>query len=291
MERFVLSQSQDNMILSRRNYIVNNIIPLAMRIVSKDRFVILFLAGQDNDDVNVLLQIMFSMNERDEAYIKSHPLYMDNLLKNPGKLKIYVDATKEATSENLYMTDFKMTKSDKNFYFLTTAAQKVNDMINVLDLYFTQDNFIKINIFLRRLSIYDRSAELAFLDKKLNHIEFSTVEDIILDASSTDFISKIICNHYTCKNGKQSYKFNFISPKIAGRKLKKPMNADKYSSLYMDDFVISDMIFFDNKLYIIYEDRSSVTNEYKKTIAIILNEKLYSKTNLIDFSNNYEKED
>ncbi len=289
MERYNVVVPSEDLILSRRNYVVNNIIPLAMRIINKDRFIILFLAGQDNDEINILLQIMFHMNERDEAFIKSHPLFMDNLLKNPAKLKLYVDATKDASNDVLYMTDFTMSKSDRNFYFLSSASQKSGDMINVLDLYFTKDNFIKINIFLKRLSIYDHSAEFAFLDKKLNNVEFSTAEEISLDASSTDFISRIICNHYTCRNGKQVYKFNFISPKISGRKLLKPMLADKFNNIYMDDFVISDMIFFDEKLYIIYEERSDITNEYKKTIAIILNKDLYDQTNLFDFSKNYEE--
>ena len=67
------------------------------------------------------------------------------------------------------------------------------------------------------------------------------------------------------------------------------MLADKFNNIYMDDFVISDMIFFDEKLYIIYEERSDITNEYKKTIAIILNKDLYDQTNLFDFSKNYEE--
>lgn len=291
MEQYKVTKPDDNIVVSKKMFIVNKIVPLAIRIIDDHRFVILFLAGQDNDDSVILLQTMFTMNDRDENFIKANPLYLENLKHNPDKLKFYVDATKDATTSSLYVTDFSMHRIEKSFYFLSDASQMVKDVANVLDLVITKDNFIRLNLFFRRLSIYDFSAESVFVDKKLNNVIFSTLEDIHLDASTTDFISRIICNHYTGENGKETYRFNFISPKISDRKLKKLIAVDNYNNLYLNDFTIADMIFNDEKLYIIYEERSYLTNTYKKTLALILSKDLYDKTNLIDFSKIYEEKE
>lgn len=294
MERYNVVAPEEK-ILSKRNFIVDQIIPLAIRIVENgdglaNRFVILFLAGQNSTEENILLQIMFSMDRRDETFIKSQPLYMDNLLGNKSKLQLYVDATKDATNDSLFMTDFKMTRSDKSFYFLGSASQKQGEVINALDLYFTKENFVKLNVFFKRMSIYDRSAEFVFLDKKFKDIEFSTIEEVKLNASTTDLISRIVCSHYTCRNGKQLYKFKYISPKLDDRKSLKSIDVEKFNSLYSEAFVISDMIYCDDNLYVIYEERSDITNEYKKTLALIFTKEMYDQTNLVDYSRIYKEE-
>lgn len=292
MDKYCITPPDENLILTRREYFVDNIIPLAIRIINDDKFLVLFLAGQNNDESNILLQTMFSLNSKDEAFIKSLPLYIDNLTKPEykQKLDIYVSATEDATNESLYMTDFEMHRDPKSLYFLSSAFQEYHGCANVLDLRIPIDNFVIINLFLNRLTVYDKYAEYAFLDKKLKNIEISTAEDIKLDASSTDFISRFICNHYTCRNGKQFYKFNFVSLKdLNGKKLKKPMHAEKYNNLFIDDFTVNDMIFCDKNLYIIYELRSDITGQFKKTILIVLSEELCNETNLVNFYNNYEE--
>lgn len=288
MEQFKVTRPDDNLIISKQKFIVNKIVPIAIRIIDNHRFVILFLAGQDIDDGLILLQTMFSMNERDEKFIKANPLYMENLKHEPQKLRFYMEATNDATTKSLFVTDFAMTKMDKTFYFLATASQMVDKAVNLLELFIPKDNFIKLNLFFRRLSIYDSLAEGVFVDRKLNNVEFVSLYDINLDASTTDFISRIVCNHYSCKNGNKHYKFNFISPKIPDKSLKKFMGVDKYNDLYLDDFTIADMIFSDEKLYVIYEERSEINNAYKQTLALILDKNLYDKTNLIDFSKIYD---
>jgi hypothetical protein len=292
MDKYYITIPDENLILCRQKYFVNNIIPLAIRILDSEKFLVLFLAGQDNDESNILLQVLFSMNSKDEEFIKSLPLFIDNLVRPEFKQKfdLYVAATKEATTKSLYMTDFEMKRDPSSLYFLATAVQNYRGCANVLDLHIPIDNFVIVNLFLNRLSIYDRCAEYAFGDKKLKNVELSTAEDIKLDGSSTDFISRFICNHYTCRNGKQFYKFNFVSAKDPKRKLKKPIHAEKYDKLFINDFTINDMIFCEEKLYLIYEQRSDITEQFKKTILIVLDKELYDKTNLIDFYNIYEEE-
>jgi hypothetical protein len=62
---------------------------------------------------------------------------------------------------------------------------------------------------------------------------------------------------------------------------------------YDDDFVIRDMIYdrHNDRIFIIYEVRSDITNEYKCTKALILNKEMYDHTNFVDLYKIYEEKE
>ena len=290
MERFSVILPDDNKIVKKDKYIVNSIIPIAIRCIDNNRVVILFFAKQDNDGREILLQSMLKLEDRELDYFKAHPLNLDNLKNDKTRLAIYVEATQKASNKDLYVTDFIMDKHDDTLYFKAIASQQVDkDKANELEIYFTKENFIKVNLFFRRLSILDFFAEHVFIDNKLKKLNFINIDSIKFDGSATDIMSRIVCNHYTCKSGNDRYKFNYMSAKVIGGKLKHTIQADIYSSMYDNDFTITDMVLLSDTLYIVFEDRSSITNSYKDTKVLIIDKDLYTETNLVDFDNNYEK--
>ena len=102
-----------------------------------------------------------------------------------------------------------------------------------------------------------------------------------LDASSSDMNSNIVYSHYTAGRGPNIYKFNYINKKL-NMKLFDPWFAVEYSRKFGNDFVILDAIFNEDILYLLYEERSLITDQFKCTKALVFSKELYEKTSFLN---------
>lgn len=292
MERFKIGLPDEESIIVKNTFIIDQIVPICIRKMKDKIYTILFLANQDSTETSIFLQMALkSSDKRDEDFFSNHILNLDNITKDKDRLSFYVEATKDASNDSLYSCDFNMIEVDTKPYFKATGARAIDESHSaIIDLLITRDNFIKLNLFFIRFMNYDISAETVFINHKLHNIKFSTINHVKLDGSATDISSRIVCNHYTCGNGPELYKFNFISRKIPDRKLINPMSPEPYSIFYSEDFTITDMIYEPHKdcLYVIYEVRSEINNMYKETKALIFNKEFYNKTNLLDVEKIYK---
>lgn len=292
MERFKIGLPDEKSIIVKNTFIIDQIVPICIRKMKDEIYTILFLANQDSTETSIFLQMALkSSDKRDEDFFSNHILNLDNITKDKDRLSFYVEATKDVSNDSLYSCDFNMIEVDTKPYFKATGARAIDELHSaIIDLLITRDNFIKLNLFFIRFMNYDISAETVFINHKLHNIKFSTINHVKLDGSATDISSRIVCNHYTCGNGPELYKFNFISRKIPDRKLINPMSPEPYSIFYSEDFTITDMIYepYKDCLYVIYEVRSEINNMYKETKALIFNKEFYNKTNLLDVEKIYK---
>lgn len=292
MERFKIGLPDEESIIVKNTFIIDQIVPICIRKMKDEIYTILFLANQDSTETSIFLQMALkSSDKRDEDFFSNHILNLDNITKDKDRLSFYVEATKDVSNDSLYSCDFNMIEVDTKPYFKATGARAIDELHSaIIDLLITRDNFIKLNLFFIRFMNYDISAETVFINHKLHNIKFSTINHVKLDGSATDISSRIVCNHYTCGNGPELYKFNFISRKIPDRKLINPMSPEPYSIFYSEDFTITDMIYepYKDCLYVIYEVRSEINNMYKETKALIFNKEFYNKTNLLDVEKIYK---
>lgn len=291
MERFKIGLPDEQNVVVKNTFVVDEIIPVCLSVIDGSSFRLIFRATQNSTEESILLQVaLYCSDKRDTQFINNHPLNILNVKKDFERLKFYNEAVKDL-SNSIYATDFYMTELDDKPYFIANGAKALDDIhATVLDLLVTRDNFIKINLFFNRLKIYDKGAESVFLSHKLHNMKFSTINRSKLDGSASDIASNLVCSHYTTGNGPETYRFNFLSARLNGRKLRCPMSVDVYNSFYSDHFVIADTIYEPVKdiLYAVFEVRSDITDNYKETKILRFNKEFYNRTNLVDISRIYE---
>jgi hypothetical protein len=136
----------------------------------------------------------------------------------------------------------------------------------------------------------DIEAESVFISRKLNNIAFQKINYVKLDGSAVNKITNIVHNHYTMGFGPSIFRMTFICPYNEKRKLRNPMIADHYMTFFGEDFLIRDIIFDRHKdrIFIMYEQKSEITNQYKKTYALELDREIYNHTNFVDLNKIYE---
>lgn len=295
MERYNVTLPAEETIVSKDKFIINDILPLCIRNFGNNIYSVLFLAIQNTTESKIFLQIALNAsNSSDKEFLDKHILNIENIQKDIDRFKFYVESTKDADNSILYNTSFDMEEINTMPYFFSQGARSIDKNHNaIMDLYISRDNFIKLNLFFIRFMNHDNLAETIFVNPKLLNVKFSTIDNIRLDASATDISSRIVCNHYTCNSGKETYKFNFISRKIPGRTLKHSIIPETYSSFYSEHFTITDMIYEPHRdcIYIIYEVRSELTDRYKETKILLLDKEFYDKTNLLDTDKIYKDEE
>ena len=295
MERFKLELPPEDKIVANSNFIVNTIIPISIRRLSINIYGILFYTKQDSTEDERFFQLIISASgEFETEYVESHPLYIENISKNRDMFIHYKNIVEKMDNTNCYNTDFDMVVSQdhKMYYSFTGSRVSNNGNAVIISGLMTRDNFIKINLFMNKFMNYDLCAENVFVDKKLHNIQFLNINHLKLDATTTDFGSKVVCSHYTCGFGPAICKFNFVSPKLTDMKLRNMMLPDVYNRFYGSDFIVKDIIydFNSDSVFVMYEERSSVTNNYKSTKALIFDKDFYNRTNFIDETKIYEKE-
>lgn len=292
MERYKVTLPAEETIIERKIFEVDKILPICIRYINDNTYVILFFVENESNESLFLQMMINASNEADKEFLNSHILNLENIKKDKSRFGFYIDCTRNATNDNVFASDFDMIEVDNSYNI--DAANMVNKVnARFLKVVISRDNFIKINMFFTRFMSYDPLAETVFLNHKLNNIKFAVIDNVKLDGSATNIGSKIVCNHYTCKSGNDIFRFNFISMKFSGRVLKKPISPELYNNYYYNEhFVITDFVYDSHSdcLYIIYEQRSDITDSYKATYALKFTKEFYDKTNIIDLDNIYLNE-
>ena len=282
-------------IVAKSIYIVNQIIPIAIKHLGNEDYSILFLACQDStEDGKYFNFVVKAKDEDDSNFLNSHSLNINNVTKNENRLKMYIEMTKTMHNENMFNCDFTMVvDKDHKKYFKTEAFRVLDDKSNIeaLDLMITRDNYIKINLFFQRLLLHSNGAELVFGNMYYHNIEFITINHIKLDGATTDVNSNVICAHYTCGAGPTIFKFNIITPKLYNKKIRNFMRSSVYTDFYADDYVVTDMVYdsIEDCIYLIFLEFSTVNNHFKSTKALKFTKEFYDRSNFIDYEKIYEK--
>lgn len=294
IRRFQVTNNYNPNECSNSTFVVDYIIPLCIRENDEQSFSILFLAQCNAyEDYKLYLSMYFSYDEVDKEFINNHALNINNILKNPQQREMYSELVKDMTNDNLYMTDFDMEgHPEKKILYIAYAFARDEQDICKTELLISRAKFVQLNLFFLRFINHDTSAETVFFDYTLNKVEYVTVDNIKLDASSKPAPgSPYVTNHYTAKISRAlSYRFHFISAAVIGRRLRNPMPYEQYTALYKDDFLV-DSMFMDAKtdtLFLIYVEKNKIDGKYKKTVVLKLSKEVYNHTNFLDIYKIYE---
>ena len=295
-----LGLPKEENIVTRNKFIVNKIVPIAIRETNiENQFIILFAASQDYDDSYVFLQILVNTeNELDLEYLKNHNLnifrFKDKKVYNENNKEFasYLQIISKMTSSNVYGTDLRMEESkDHPFYYHCVAVRAIDKShASLLDLYFTTDNFVKTNIYLNRIISIPFNKyihEEIFQNKKFNNVEMVGVETVKIDGTKTvnHLTVSYYTTHYTMNCGPSKYVFNWLTVGSDKNILKNPLDSSLYDSFYKDHFDAKES-FLDNKYcYLIYEEKSPIDGSFKKIKVLRLKPELVEKTNIVDYEN------
>lgn len=315
MELIKLGLPKEENIVSRNKFIANQILPIGFKPANKSgtMFLVLFVASQDMDESCIYLQFMISINSKfEEQYLKNHELNIVNMKAGSKVYSTYKELVKDLNKSNLYSTDLALNDEDDfPLYYHSIAVRPIdNTHASVLDIYLNREYFVKLNIYLNRLNnighnhikrieqelvITKLAPELSFTDPKLNNIEFVSIEKIKHDATARVVTSfgTININHYTMWCGPSVFKMNYLSPIDKDHisiPLSNPLDINLYDAFYNKHNIIQDIFTYNDQLFILYEDYSDITGEFKNTKVLKISKELADKTNFIDYNNMiYEK--
>ena len=297
MDLYRLGLPDDEAIIVRDKFIVDTIIPLCLRKATDKDYTILFYAVQDSTESSLFLQsIVRVTDDLDEGFLNNHPLNIVNIQKDPKRLAFYNEKI-DSMHGNTYNTDFDMEEDqDNKRYFHANATKAIyvkstkEPQAALVDLLITRDNFVRLSLFFTKFLIRDTYAESMFITPKLTNISFEKITHVKLDGSSWNRATGMIYNHYTMGNGPTMYRMTFISPEKKNGKLRNPMIAEHYNTFYGKDFLIRDIIFdsHQDRIFVLYELRSEITNQYKGTKVLVLDKEIYDHTNFVDLYKVYE---
>lgn len=276
-------------------FVIDEILPLSIRPIGNGLYMVFFVGKCSATEETIFINTPIrSVDNVDFNFLNNHPLNINNITDDPRRLDIYVQFTKDATDDLVFVSDFDMKQDVMQpvFYSFIGSRKDSEFQVTTKKILINKEGFIKINLFFVKTKGRDITAPTVFFDHKLKNIKFSKVDHVKLDGSGTDISSAIICSHYTCGNGPELYKFNFVSIKLEGRRLRVPLSAAIYEKFYADEFTVTDMFydFHSDSFFILYEVRSDITNSYKETKALIFTKEFYEKTNFLNPERIYEED-
>ena len=296
MELFRLEMPDDKNIESKNTYNIDSILPISLaNNIKKNEATVLFFACDDSKEKILFFETSFFTSDDvvDTGFIQNHSLNIINIKRNSDRLDTYNNYIKDLDYDsNLYETDLDMIncEDDKDKYYFK-AARKIKDKetYECIEVTMSKILYIKISLFATKFLARDMNAHMVFLNKKLDEIEFQKVTGVKLDGSAENKANGLVYSHYTLALGPAKYRMNFISPIMEG-KLKHSISSNNYMIYYGEDFTIHDIIrdFRKEILYIIYEYRSGITNQYMGTKVLVMDKSIYTQTNFADLSNIYD---
>lgn len=268
-------------IIARSKFIINRLIPIAIRNFSNNNYIILFIAHQDYDDSYIYLQMGISTDSNNEnIYLDSHSLNINNIDKDKNftKKDSYNSIIKGMNKSNVYGIDINIQESkDFPLYFHSIAVRSVdNNHFALLDIFYNTDNFIKLKLFMYWLYKLDNSESYMniFSDKtEYFKIEIVNIETVKLNATKVE--GNKYTSNYTMHCGPSEYNFNYIDIIDCNKRLSVHLDKSIYDPTYCNNFYVNEFFLFDKYLYVIYKD-------FKGVKALRLTHNNINKTNFVN---------
>ena len=111
MVRISYTDIDEDCIVSRKPFVVNEILPLVLRLNDNNVAEILYIASQNSTESSIYLSQLFKYNNEEKDILMTHPLNIENIKNNPDKLKIYQEFIAELKESNIYVTSFDLKES------------------------------------------------------------------------------------------------------------------------------------------------------------------------------------
>lgn len=284
--------NQNRFIVSENDFVINSLYPIGFKETSvENNFMFLFGAYQDFEDKYIYLQILFKMEDPLEyTMIKEHHNYIPNYENYLDKAEAYKHMIADMNDDNLYATDFLMTRSDKPFYYDATAVKKDDAThARLLHLHIPRNTFIRIKIFLENLDVRGSLFPCSiFANPAFNNPEFVTIEDMrryetCLAANKEMFVD----THYEMVAGPDTYKMNYRSYKHPSWKLSNELDQNIFNGQYSTNYYLQYIVKDDDEIYVIHNGErvhyEKDTLGPTKSIRVLrLNKQFADMTNFID---------
>lgn len=226
--------SEDN-IISRSNFIINDILPVAIKKITDDSYKILFICHQDNNHETCFIAVMFNPEKDEEIhFLEDHKINISNFTYE-AKLK-YLNTIANMNTENGFNTDLVFHQNkDYPLYMYCTGYSKVDDKghYRVRTLYFTRDNFIKTNIFINLFFDCKNMFEI-FVNKSFNNLSFDNINKAEYLNMARVEKSNIGLFHYELSSSNNIYPITII--KKAGNKHFSEISLNDYNQKYYNDY-------------------------------------------------------
>ena len=298
MDLYRIGMPNDQDIIVRDRFIVDELYPLCIKKLNETQYSILFEGKQLSTETTMFFQTIIGYDVTDEGFLNTHFLNVVNIQRDHERLKFYNERVKTMKG-NVFNTDFDMQQDEEHkMYFKTYGIKTLrmknsnDDRASLLDIYLTRDNFVRMYLFLSKFLNKDLSAVEVFSNKKLNNIQYMTIKHVQLNGSSENRANGLVYSSYTLGAGPTQYRMTFISPMKPNGVLVNRMLPETFQWLYMEDFVINNIIYDNHKdrIFVLYEYRSSLNNSYKATYLLSLDKEIYDHTNFVDIYKVYEKD-
>lgn len=301
MERVDFKSPEEKYIVSRKEFFINELVPLIIKPMKQNIFGILFKGTQDVTENSLYFNSMIvSQDEDEDAMLNNCLLSMNSISKNAERSNMYKDITKDMRPNNMYNCGFNMTEcEDKRKYFTCKAYRNTTSMIETpipmveeLTLYVPREVWVQLNLFYLRLNELAPTPEMVFIDPTLKQVEFIDINHIKLNATWSEIGSKVVMCNYTIGRGPTQFSFNYMAPRLdAEKKVRNIVNKDVYASFYSNDPMIGDIIYdpHGDKVYLIYIRIDPVTDKYKDTKILRLSKEFYERSNFVDYNKIYEE--
>ena len=241
------SEHNKKYIVSENDFIINSLYPIGFKETSvENNFMFLFGAYQDFEDKYIYLQILFKIEDPFEYnIIKEHHNYIPNYEGNPDQASAYQHMISEMNDDNLYATDFIMSKSDRPFYYSAIAVKKDDAThARLLHLYIPRNTFIRIKIFLENLDVRGSVFPCSiFANPAFNNPKFVDVDELkrceTCEAATKE---KFVDTHYEMICGPDLYKMNYRSYKHPTYKLANELDQNIFNSQYSTNYYLQYII-------------------------------------------------
>jgi len=292
MEYMKIADFKENKIIIKKSdkFVINNLMPVGFREQEKNNFIFLFLANQDFDDTNIYLQLFFSAsNQFEYDSIKRHPNYIKNYKNNPDSLDMYKKMISNINKDNLYITDFYMTRNpDFPLYYNSYAYKVINDTdIEKMNIFIPRNTFVKLKCLLGNYNILSPLLPTSLMYKlNIQNIKFSLVSRIKNIGSTMVRHNEIdyIDTHYVIRADNKIYAINYRSKPKPHFLPMNIMGQDDFSK-YKNDYYLEYIFTFEDKVYIIYPE------ENDNKVILIIDKDQINNTNFINPYNTIYKEE
>lgn len=290
-----------DIIKSEKKYIISNLIPVSIQRVEQNIYSQLFLVYQSSTESYYFVQILCNASDEiSRQFIEHHPLYIENMKKNPKAIETYNLMISRMSYHNTFNGSFDFSFDDESGYYTFIGVRAItNKTAEIAEFYLNIANYIRLKVFMKNFLLCIDS-EYIFADSKYSDFEIIPINGIKHDASSrllksnlmnpvlsTTTSESFIFDHYTMRSDRKRYFMNFVHMEDEDKRkysLTDELDYDMFKLIYEKDIIIEDYFVEDEKqdLLILYPMMSSITNTFKKMLVLRVSDALISHTNILD---------